>query len=119
MTTPSTAYTDRLCNQGDTFMRNMSFYSAFTLVLLSAGLVCYSALSLISQEPTLSVLLVFQSLNFLSSFMLLGIGLGLPLVLIASILGWGQLALLLSGNINPHLGREGFINVLKILFSKI
>lgn len=100
-------------------MRNTTFYCVFTLVLISAVMVCYTTLCMLMNEPSLKLIFICQCFNFLSSFMMLGVGLGLPLVVIASVLSWGQIALLMSGNINPHLGREGFVNVLKILFSKI
>lgn len=119
MTTPATAYTDRLWSQSDAFMRNFSFYSALTLVAISAALVGYFSVNLIWKEPLFKLLFVYQCLTILSSYMIVGIGLGLPLIIIAATLSWGQLILLMTGNINPHLGREGFVDVLKILFNRI
>lgn len=100
-------------------MRNTTFYCVFTLVLISAVMVCITTLSILLNEPSLNPLFICQCFNFLSSFLMLGMGLGLPLVVIASVLSWGQIMLLVTGNIRPHLGSEGFVNVLKILFSKI
>jgi hypothetical protein len=60
-----------------------------------------------------------QAINLMGCFTLMGIGIGLPLVMLASFFGWVQLLLLLKGNIPPHLAREGFVKVLNTLSSKI
>ena len=66
-----------------------------------------------------SPLLLTQSLHLIACYVVLGIGIGLPIVILATVLGWVQLLLLLSGNIDPHLARDGFISVIKTLFNKI
>lgn len=70
-------------------------------------------------HPYLGNIFAFQCFNTLGSYLLLGIGFGLPLIILASILGLLQILLLLKGDIHPHLGKDGFFNVLKTLFNKI
>ena len=112
-------YTERLLNIDETFMRQARFYSAFTCVLISAGFLSFRVGSLLLAEPSLRSTFFCYCFSLLNTFVCFGIGIGLPLVLIASILAWAQLALLLKGNINPHLAREGLINTLGILISKL
>jgi len=52
-------------------------------------------------------------------YTLLGLGLAVPLILLAILLGWIQFLLLATGNISPHLAKEDFFKVLETLFSKI
>lgn len=100
-------------------MRSFRFYSAFTWIFISASLLGFRAFSILLVEPSLWPSLFGYCFSFFNSFLCLGIGLALPLILIASILGWGQLALLIQGNINPHLAREGLVDTLGILLSKL
>lgn len=100
-------------------MRSLRFYGAFTCVFISACLLAFRVFEILLYEPTFRASFFCQCFFCLNSFAGIGIGLGLPLALIAAILGWGQLALLIKGNINPHLGREGLVNTLGILLSKL
>jgi hypothetical protein len=100
-------------------MRSFRFYSAFTWILISASVLSFRAFSIILVEPSLQPSFFGYCFSFFNSFLCVGIGAALPFVLIASMLGWGQLALLIQGNINPHLSREGFVNTLGILLSKL
>lgn len=99
-------------------MRSLRFYIAFTCVLISAYCLAFRVFHILVAEPLLRSSFFCQCFSCLSSFACVGIGLGLPLVLIAIILGWGQCALLIKGNVSPHLGREGLVDTLHILLSK-
>jgi hypothetical protein len=68
---------------------------------------------------TITALIFTQTLQILGCYALLGIGIGLPIVLLASMLGWVHLLLLVSGKIDPHLAEEGFFNVLKTLYEEL
>ena len=70
-------------------------------------------------HPDLFALFFVQILSILNSVMLLGIGMALPLIVLATILSWVHFILLAMGKINPHLGKEGLLNVLRTLLSKI
>ncbi len=96
----------------------IKFFIAFTLMLIAIVALCCTAFSVGTGYP-LAALLLSQGINMLGCYALLGIGIGLPLLLLASVLGWGQLLLLMSGNIDPHLAKESFFDVIKTLFSKI
>ncbi len=87
-------------------------------MLIAIIALSFTAFSVGTGYP-LVALLLSQIINMLGCYALLGIGIGLPLLLLASVLSWGQLLLLLSGNIDPHLAKESFFGVLKTLFSKI
>ncbi|HRE30523.1 MAG TPA: hypothetical protein PLD88_00980, partial [Candidatus Berkiella sp.] len=119
--TPSqpTRYTTPTEKIYDNKMSNIKFYSVFTLILFAVLELGYAVLMLSMSDPTLGTIAFLSSLSSLSCFLLLGLGLAIPAVLLASILGWLQLALLLSGNIDPHLSREGLFTVLNTLFKKI
>ncbi|MCS5710220.1 hypothetical protein [Candidatus Berkiella aquae] len=100
-------------------MSNIKFYSVFALIFFVVLGLGYAVLMLSMSDPMLGTITFLSTLSSLSCFLLLGLGLAIPAVLLASILGWLQLALLLSGNIDPHLSREGFFTVLNTLFKKI
>lgn len=70
-------------------------------------------------HPELGNIVFQSSLGALCCYLVLGLGLAIPVLLLAGVLGWLQLALLLAGNIDPHLSREGFFNVLNTLFNKL
>jgi len=93
-------------------------FAGFTLTLIAIVWLCYQIFLLASSHPLIP-LLFMQFINTLGCYVLLGIGIGLPIVLLASILGWVQLLLLVNGHIDPHLSREGFFKVLDTLFRKI
>ncbi len=94
------------------------FLSALSLLFVAVLLLGYTAINL-GHHYAFTGLLFSQIINMLGCYFLLGIGIGLPIVLLATILGWIQLVLLLSGNINPHLAKEGLFHVLNTLFSKL
>lgn len=100
-------------------MSNMKFYSALALTFFIVLGVGYAILMVSIANPALATVTFLSSMSSLSCYLLLGLGLAIPAILLASILGWLQLALLLSGNIAPHLSREGFFTVLNTLFKKI
>jgi hypothetical protein len=92
----------------------------FAIILMIIAIVglSFTAISL-GDNYMVPTLLFTQSLHLIECYVVLGIGIGLPIVILATVLGWVQLLLLLSGNIDPHLARDGFINVIKTLFNKI
>lgn len=98
-------------------MSNKFFYVKLTLL---STLVCFltAKISYIVMSKQLAILFFSQFSNLLANYILVGFGMGLPLVLLASVLSWLQLLLLLAGEINPHLAKEGFVNVIKTLFNK-
>lgn len=95
------------------------FFILYAILILALILLGTYSWHVIAQAPDLAFILLMQWLNLLACYSLLGLGIGLPLVLLASALGWVQLLLLISGNITPHLSREGFFTVLDTLLSKI
>lgn len=96
-----------------------SFYGIILFLVFTIILLSYGLFILIKHEPTFSPMIILQCINTLSCYILLGVGIGLPLVILATTLGWVQLILLLSGNVSPHFAKEGFFNVLRTLFTKI
>lgn len=100
-------------------MNNIKFYSVFSGTCIALIALSFMLFILLDHHPQYVSLFLMQGLSSLACYILLGIGLGVPLILFATILGWLQLILLLSGEIDPHLKTEGFLNVLKTLFSKI
>ncbi len=101
-------------------MRNVTFYSAFALILFTVMGLGYAVLMIGIAQPQIATVALLGSMSTLSCYLLLGLGLAIPAILLASVLGWLQLALLLSGNIDPHLSREGFFTVLDtLLFKKL
>lgn len=99
--------------------RNIQFYSLLTILILLFAFATFRILVLLAHHTELTSLFLVQCMNTLSCYFLLGIGIGLPVIILATILGWLQLILLLSGNVNPHLAKEGFFKVLGTLFTKI
>lgn len=98
---------------------HIKFVFALTLILIAIFGLGFAIYLLANNYPELPAILFIQCINALGCYVLLGVGVGLPLVFLASVLGWVQLILLVNGNINPHLAREGFFKVLTTLFSKI
>lgn len=90
------------------------FLTLLALLGIGVGL-SYCTWLTLNQHPALNVVFLIQSLHVLSYYVLLGLGVGIPLILLATIFGWLQVFLLISGNIDPHLGKSGFLNVLKTL----
>lgn len=60
-----------------------------------------------------------ETIGLFSSYFLLGLGIAIPLITLATLFGWLQFILLMTGNISPHLAKEGFFKVLETLFSRI
>lgn len=112
-------YTDPIITVDIKKMRNVTFYSAFTLILFMALGLGYMVFSTALSHPELGNMILISSLATLGCYLLVGFGLAIPVLLLASVLGWLQLVLLLAGNIDPHLSREGFFNVLNTLFEKL
>jgi hypothetical protein len=100
-------------------MKQSYFYTIFFvlgLILIALGTL---SVWIIQLHPALSGIFFIQFINMLGCFILVGIGFGIPVVLLATVLGWVQFLLLVTGTINPHLAREGLFNVLTTLFSKL
>jgi hypothetical protein len=93
------------------------FFAIVLLIIAMIGL-SYDIFILNQNYPFFSEL-IFQMLQMLGCYMLVGIGIGFPFVFLSSAMGWIHLLLLLSGNIDPHLTGAGFFKVLNTLFSKI
>ncbi len=92
-----------------------------TFITLLLLVLAFSALAyhLGQNFSSFTTLLTNQAVTLLSSYFLLGLGIGLPLFALATIFGWLQFILLMTGLISPHLAREGFFKVLETLFSRI
>lgn len=92
-------------------------FSLFVGLTIVGNLFLFHALNeACKQEPLLASYWVTSLLPLLQGTLMIGIGLGLPLILLSGILGWGQLVLLMHGQISPHLGEEGLLKVFKTLF---
>jgi len=108
------------CGMNDNTLKLQAlFYGWLTVLLLltiGLGVLIYA---LLPHFPMLSLILIVQAMNSLGCYIVIGLGLGFPLVALACILGWVHLVLLMSGHIDPHLAGEGFFKVLYTLFSKI
>lgn len=115
----STRYTVPNVKIDENKMNNVKFYSAFALILFTVLGLGYAVLMVSIAEPGLLNVVFLGSVSTLCCYALVGVGFAIPVVLLASILGWLQLALLLSGNIDPHLSREGLFTVLDTLFKKL
>jgi hypothetical protein len=99
-------------------MKNHSFLFAYLLIMAALIGLSYEILNLMEDYPVLSSIFYIQFINGFGCFVLLGMGIGLPLAILGSVLGWVQLALLMSGNIDPHLAKEGLVTVLKTILAK-
>lgn len=99
-------------------MAHRTFYSLVFLMLLAFAGGIFLNYELLQQSPELLPLFLKHLLPLCHCTLILGFGLGLPLILIATLLGWGQLLLLVNGQISPHLGKEGLFKVLHTLFGK-
>lgn len=112
-------YTDPIIKIEENKMGNAKFYSAFALIFLTVLGLGYAVLMAAMAQPEVALVVFMGSISTLCCYLLIGLGMAIPVILLASILGWLQLALLLSGNIDPHLSREGFFHVLDTLFRRI
>jgi hypothetical protein len=97
-------------------MKQLKF-NALLLTLVSAIIVLtvyiYSLLQ-VSDDINL-VSIGWLTLNQMGPLILLGIGLGIPLVLLATLFGWVQLILTMNGAISPHLSSKGFLDAVYTL----
>gem|GEM_PF-4550003 len=100
-------------------MRNATFYGAFALIFFAVLGLGYTVLMACIRQPEMASIVFLGSVSTLCCYLLVGLGMAIPVMLLASILGWLQLALLLCGNIDPHLSREGFFTVLDTLFRRL
>lgn len=98
-------------------MSNKIYYVALVF-LIAVFLMLFLQIMPLMNHTSLGVLFFSQLTNIFAGYFMLGIGIGLPMVLLAGTLSWLQILLLLGGQIDPHLGREGFVKVLKTLFNK-
>ncbi len=94
----------------------MRFISAYALLSIATASLCIVALQLVEIYPELSPALCIQALGLSWAFALLGAGIGLITLIIATAMGWLQVALLVTGNINPHMGESGFVKSLTIFW---
>ncbi len=90
---------------------------AISFMLAALVALLYTTFNMVDYFP--GGLLYSQLFTMLGPYVLLGIGAGIPIALLAAVMGWLQLVLLVSGNIDPHLAKESFVGVLKTLFSKL
>lgn len=100
-------------------MNEFKFYGALFLTSVVLLSLCFIVFSFIHLSPEYTAIFFIQSIYSMGCFVLLGLGIGFPLVLLATILGWVQLVLLMIGNVDPHLAQEGFFKVIHTLFNKI
>ncbi len=97
-------------------MNKAPFFGLFFLLLLGIALFLgYCTWGVLTQCTPIAMFFFIQCLQTLGFYLLLGLGLGIPLLFLATIFSWLQVILLISGNIDPHLAKEGFFNVLRTL----
>lgn len=100
-------------------MNDKIFFGLFVFLSAVVFALFYFLYFLLQSSPHLSVLLMVHGLNTLSCYILLGMGLGLPIIIIATMLGWVHLVMLITGNVDPHLSKEGLFKVLGTLFKNL
>lgn len=100
-------------------MRAMCFYGALVTLFILGIVLGYLTGITSMLHPQLKPLLFHQWGVFLNIFALLGIGTGLPAIVIASLLGWGHFILLIKGDVAPHLAKDGFVDTLNTLLSRL
>ena len=98
-------------------MSNKFFYVGLVFLIAISVLLSLQVATLLANK-SLAVLFFSQFTNIFAGYLMLGIGIGLPMVLLAGTLSWLQILLLLAGQIDPHLGREGFVKVIRTLINK-
>ena len=96
----------------------MKFLSAYALLWILAASLTLLAWQQISLNPEMSALFYINILSTAWIFAFLGIGLGLFTLIIAAIMSWLQLALLITGNIDPHLTEARFFKVLSTIIGR-
>ena len=96
----------------------IKFFVAFTLLLFAIIALSFTALSVAKGLP-IAALLLSQGICLLGCYALLGIGIGLPIVILAGAASWWHLWLLYTGEVKPHLPNQTFFDVLKTMFRKI
>jgi hypothetical protein len=95
----------------------ISYLAILAVLATCSYLYIYSPITY-SAEITSSSGLILLLAN-LSSLLLIGVGFAIPLLFLATLLGWGQLFLLFIGKIQPHLGEHGLGKSLTILIKTI
>lgn len=99
--------------------KNIVFYGLLGIYIATSAWLIQAISEVLKQDPSLLPFFFAHMLPVLQGSLILGIGFGLPLMLLSGILGWGQLLLLMHGHISPHLGKEGLLKVLNTLFSQL
>jgi hypothetical protein len=97
-------------------MKQLNF-NVLLLVLISTIVILSIYLySLLLASDVISLISIgWLAFNQLGPLVLLGVGLGIPLVLLATLFGWVQLILMMNGVILPHLSSKGFIDAVYTL----
>jgi len=90
----------------------MRFISAYALLIIATASLCIVAFQLAEIYPELLPIIYIQALGVSWAFTLLGLGVGLVTLVIAAAMSWLQVALLVTGNINPHMGESGLVTSL-------
>ena len=95
-----------------------SLLGLFIGLTLLTTIMVWLCVHLSFQSEAVLTLILTQILSSLGCCLLLGLGIAIPIFCVASIFGLLQMALLMRGSINPHLGQADFVQVLKTLISE-
>ena len=99
-------------------MSESKFYFIVLLLCAVFGGLCYASCLWVEQYAHLAHLLFVQILHTFGCFTLLGLGIGIPMLLVATLLGVGHIFLLLTGSVDPHLSKAGFFEAIHTLFNE-
>lgn len=97
----------------------IKFYTLCFFLWALTAISSYYAYHIAKQDIKFAFLFTVQLVHFMSSYVFIGLGLASIVIFLTFILGWVQLALLLGGDIHPHLSEKGLLNVLSTLFNHI
>lgn len=97
----------------------MKFYSAYALLLTTALTMSILAIQVCATHAELTVLVQYLFVGLLWNFVLLGMGVGFMILLIATLFSWVQLYLLITGNIDPHLIESGFFKSIETFLNQL
>ena len=97
----------------------MKFYGAYTLLVIAFITLSAIAIQFCVLHPGYFVILSHFLMSSIWSFSLLGIGLGFMILAIATLFSWGQLYLLVTGSIDPHLVKADFFKVLETFLNSL
>lgn len=97
----------------------MKFISAYALLIIATVFLCIVARHLATIYPVVSPVLYIQALSIFWCFAFLGLGLGIITLIIAATMSWLQVALLMTGNIAPHMAEAGFVKALTTFWGVI